>query len=78
MRNDGNLRIGGKEFFVSRVLRREPVGLKYADDGSCEVFYGPLKLATITKRGRLRRGTRTSPMQTGPTGGPELDCNTTD
>ncbi|MFK7989042.1 MAG: hypothetical protein AB8I08_23695 [Sandaracinaceae bacterium] len=57
---DGQLRLGDKAFFVSQVLRGEPVGIWHADDGSCEVFYGPLKLATITASGKLRRGGRTT------------------
>jgi transposase InsO family protein len=57
---DGQLRVGGKAFFVSQVLRGEPVGIRHAEDGGCEVFYGPLKLATITASGKLRRGGRTT------------------
>lgn len=57
---DGSLRIGDKAFHVSRALRGEPVGVRHGDDGGCEVFYGPLKLATITASGKLRRGGRTT------------------
>jgi len=38
---------------LSRVLRREPIGLKYQNDGSIELHYGPLELGTIARNGKL-------------------------
>jgi len=45
--------VNGERVVLSRVLRREPIGLKYQNDGSIELHYGPLELGTIARNGKL-------------------------
>ena len=49
----------GRDLLLSPVLRGEPVAVEVCDDGAQVVRYGPLKLGTISVRGRFVRGART-------------------
>lgn len=56
--HDGFLHLEKTPVYVSRRLVGEPVGIKPKEDGTREVFYGPLFLGTIDAKGRLIRGRR--------------------
>ncbi len=56
--NDGSIEVAGQKIRLSIVLAQKPIGLLEQEDGSMEVHYGPLQLATISRKGRLRRGSK--------------------
>jgi transposase InsO family protein len=55
---DGSIMMAKKRFRISSVLAHEPVGLKELDDGTTEIYYGPLLLAWISEAGRFHRGVK--------------------
>ena len=46
---------GPKQAFSSETLIGEPVGLRSAEDGHSDIWYGPIRLASVDHRGRLTR-----------------------
>lgn len=50
VRSNGQIQWGGKKYFISELLYREPVGLKHIDDGVVQIYFGRLKLGLIDVR----------------------------
>ena len=55
VRSNGEIKWKGRLIFLSETLIGEPVGLRPAEDGHSNVWYGPIRLASVDHRGRLTR-----------------------
>ncbi|MDZ3838217.1 MAG: integrase core domain-containing protein [Rhodospirillales bacterium] len=67
VRSNGEIKWKGKLIFLSETLIGEPVGLRPAEDGHSNVWYGPIRLASVDHRGLLTRYSPTpmaKPMST--------------
>ena len=55
VRSNGEIKWQGDLVFLRETLSGEPVGLRPAEAGRCDIWYGPIRLASIDHRGRLTR-----------------------
>ena len=61
VRANGEIKWRGDLIFLSETLIGEPVGLRPAEGGRYDIWYGPIRLAGIDHRGRLTRHDRAPP-----------------
>lgn len=62
VRANGEIKWKGELVFLSEILSGEPVGLRPAEGGRYDIWYGPIRLAGIDHRGRLTRHDRAPPQ----------------
>jgi putative transposase len=53
VRSNGEIKWKGGLVFLSETLIGEPVGLRPAENGHSDIWYGPIRLASVDHRGRL-------------------------
>ena len=63
-KRDGSIVVANKQFTISTLLAKELIGLVEQNDGSIDIHYGPLLLASISPKGRLRRGRKPTVRKT--------------
>jgi putative transposase len=66
VRSNGEIKWRGDLVFLSETLSGEPVGLRRVDNGSWQIWYGPIRIAGIDHRGRLTRHDSASPTPPKP------------
>jgi putative transposase len=55
VRSNGEIKWKGGLVFLSEALIGEPVGLRPAEGGHSDIWYGPIRLGSVDDRGRLTR-----------------------
>ena len=58
VRTDGSIKWAGKKLFVGEAFEGEVIGLRQVDDEAWSLSPGPMRLATLHGRSRVRGGLR--------------------